>query len=89
MHGKRPRPSRRSAPQDEGYVNINISRIFRMKPRRFKLLSETAPVAYYPPTVSSNRTTSPCDGASSEPSHITTLPRTTVPMGHPVTCLPS
>ena len=36
-----------------------------------------------------NRTAAPVDGAVSSPSHITRRPRTIVPIGQPVTVLPS
>ena len=41
------------------------------------------------PSVSTNRTARPVDGATSSPSHMTRRPRTTVPTGQPVTVLPS
>src|SRR5690606_2871692 len=40
-------------------------------------------------SASENSTARPCAGVTISPSHITRLPRITVPTGQPVTCLPS
>ena len=76
-----------------GFRRLRVTRKWRRKPlESLKTDSEMAahPLAAGLRAVQpQNRTAAPVDGAVRSPSHITRRPRTIVPIGQPVTVLPS